>query len=347
MTSYIFGLIFIGIAIAAVVVRKTYYSTPFKELKRQAKNGDPVANVLYSAVTYGADLRALLWLIVGAASAAGIILLSNSSPFWLAFITVAALLWSVFSWLPSSRVTSLGARLTMLVTPAIVWVLRTTYPVLHRVTPKIERRMSTQSHTGVYERSDLVGLIEQQAAQEDSRLSIEELAIVQRALTFGDYLVHDSITHRSKVQTIKATETVGPILIDELHKFELPFAIVLDESNEATGILTIGQLGIHSGGIVRDHMLPQVYYIHESDSLREALHAFFVTNSPVLIVTNSHEEYVGVITIESIIRLLLGHLPGEEFEQYADRAQVAARHPRPGKASKNDANVPTSGETPS
>jgi hypothetical protein len=33
-----------------------------------------------------------------------------------------------------------------------------------------------------------------------------------------------------------------------------------------------------------------------------------------------------VVTIEAVLRQLLGHIPGDSFEQYADVAAVAARH---------------------
>jgi CBS domain containing-hemolysin-like protein len=87
-----------------------------------------------------------------------------------------------------------------------------------------------------------------------------------------------------------------------------------------------------------------VYYVHENDSLSEALHAFFVTNHPLFVVVNSFEEFVGVLTVESILRQLLGHVPGDDFDQYTDLAAVAARHPR-AKKSKKTAETPVKTDT--
>lgn len=326
MVSFIFALLFLAIAIGTVIVRKTYYAVPLKELKRQAKARNMPAAVLYDAVAYGASLRLLLWAVIGLSSAAGIILLARTAPFVVALVLVTAVLWAAFSWLPASRVSGPGTKMTVAITPSVVWILRTAYPLLRRVADRAEKKVKVHQHTGVFERDDLVALVQQQAEQDDSRLTIEELAIVQRALSFGDHLVRSVLTNRKQVQIIGTNDTVGPVLIDELHKTGAPFVLVQDEQKELVGVLVVARLGLHSGGLVRDHMVPRVYYIHESDSLREALHAFFVTNSPVLVVINSHEEYVGIITIESIVRQLLGHLPGEDFEQYADKSLVAARH---------------------
>jgi CBS domain containing-hemolysin-like protein len=80
-----------------------------------------------------------------------------------------------------------------------------------------------------------------------------------------------------------------------------------------------------------------VYYVHENDTLSEALHAFFVTNHPMFIVVNSFEEFVGIITVENILHQLLGHIPGEEFDQYANLSAVAAKHEHKPKEPKKEA----------
>ncbi|MGH7194765.1 MAG: CBS domain-containing protein, partial [Candidatus Saccharimonadales bacterium] len=95
-----------------------------------------------------------------------------------------------------------------------------------------------------------------------------------------------------------------------------------------------------------------VYYLHVKDSLSEVLHAFFVTNHPVFVVINSSEEYVGMISVEDILRQLVGHVPGDDFDQFADPEAVAARHPavrrRHGGRDEPDANTPdeSDAETP-
>jgi CBS domain containing-hemolysin-like protein len=92
------------------------------------------------------------------------------------------------------------------------------------------------------------------------------------------------------------------------------------------GSVEMSHLGLQSSGIISDVMDTRVYYVHENDTLGEALHAFYVTNQPLFMVTNSHEEFVGIITVQHIINQLLGHVPGSDFDQYADISAVAAKH---------------------
>jgi CBS domain containing-hemolysin-like protein len=207
---------------------------------------------------------------------------------------------------------------------------------MSRLVRLVSKRYSAPVHTGIYERDDLLQLVEQQQQQGDSRLSVEELEIIRHVLSFPDFTVRDVMTPRGDVRTVHANETVGPILINELHQTGLEHVLVQDSPHgQIVGTLAVHELGIHSDGQVRDLMESTVYFVHENDSLSEALHAFFVTNHPLFVVTNSFEEYVGIITVQSILGQLLGHIPGDDFDQYADLAAVAARHPRSRSSKKN------------
>ena len=337
MISLILAAVLLALALAGVVIRKTYYYVPLPELKRQAEHHDPLAARLYQAAAYEGSLRGLLWLFIALTSTGGFVLLIRIAPVWLSFIAVILLLWVAFSWLPASRATKLGARLTSMVTPALSWVLNYLHPILSRSVSLAEKRYSAPAHTGIYERSDLLSLIEKQQGQTDSRLTDEELEIVRRTLTFDDYTVLSILTPRLFIKTVQADDTIGPILIDEIHQSGQDFVLVQDgKKGPIVGTLEAKVLGLQSSGTVRDMMDSRVYYVHENDQLGEALHAFFVTNHPMFVVVNSFEEYVGIITVESLLKQLIGHMPGDDFDQYADLAAVAARHPKK-KKSKVDA----------
>ena len=321
------AILLLVLALAFVVIRKTYYHVPIKELKRKAERHDALAKVIYPAVSYGNSLRSFLWLVIGFLSAGSIILLARTLPVWVSLLIVGPVLWIAFSWLPSSRLTKPAAWLTKQVTPVIIWILNYVHPLLSRSADKVEKNLKTIKHTGLFEREDLVELIERQQKQTDNRLTPEELEIAHRALTFSDFTVSDILTPRKQIKTVLADDVVGPILIDELHKSGQNLVLVRESKNgPVIGSLGFNQLNLHSKGLVRDTMNRTVYYLHESDSLSEALHAFFVTNHPVFVVVNTFEEYLGVVTVENILRELLGHLPGDDFDQYANLEAVAAKH---------------------
>ncbi|HEX4774520.1 MAG TPA: CBS domain-containing protein [Candidatus Saccharimonadales bacterium] len=327
MNNLVLAALFLLLALGGVVVRKTYAYLPARELKRRAERHDPLATQLYKAAAYGNSLRSLLWLYIGLTTAAGLVLMARALNVWVSLLIVAPLLWIVFSLVPATRLTSVGARLTKLVTPILAWLLNYLHRPLSRGAEVVERRYVAGKHTRIFEREDLVELIERQQYQDDNRLTEEELEIARRALSFSNYKVADVLTPRKEVKTILAGETVGPVLIDELHKSGQSYVLVKDKKGGmVVGTLAIGDLGLNSTGQVSDHVGGPVYYLHENDSLSEALHAFFVTNHPMFVVVNSFEEFVGIATVENIIKQLLGHVPGDDFDQYSDPAAVAARY---------------------
>lgn len=338
MSNFVLAVLFLLLAFGGMVVRKTYSYLPARELKRRAERHDPLAAQLYRAATYGNSLRTLLWLYIGLTTAAGLVLMARALNLWVSLLIAAPVLWVAFSLVPATRVTKPGAQLTKIVTPAIAWLLSYLHRPLSRGAELVEHRYVAGQHTRIFEREDLLELIERQQYQNDNRLTEEELEIARRALSFNDYKVADVLTSRKAVKTILATDTIGPILIDELHKTGQTHVLVKDKKGGmVVGTLAIGQLGLQSKGHVRDLMDRTVYYLHENDSLSEALHAFFVTNHPMFIVVNSFEEFVGIVTVESIIKQLLGHVPGDDFDRYADPSAVAARYPRkPPKPDKPD-----------
>ncbi len=335
MSDFILAIVFLLMAIGGVVVRKTYFYRPLKELKRQAERHDRLAAQLYRAVAYGNSLHGLLWLFIGLTSAASFVLLARIMPVWASLLIIGPLLWIVFSLLPETRVTKLGVGLTRFVTPPIAGLLNYVHPLISRSADMVERRYQAPPHTKLYERDDLLELIHQQQDQADSRLTFEELEIVKHTLSFDDFRVGDILTPRKRIKTVLADATIGPILIDELHQSGQDTVLVQDEAQGGIiGSLSFSQLDITSSGKVCDTMDATVYYVHENDSLGQALHAFFVTNHAVFVVVNSFEEYVGIITVQDILRQLLGHLPGDDFDQYSNISLVAARHPKVTKAKK-------------
>ena len=346
MNDLTWALVLLALAVGGMVVKKTYFYLPLQELKRQAEHNDPVASKLFRAAAFGNSLRGLLWLYIGLTSAASLVLLARFLPIWVSLLIVGPLLWVTFSLIPSGRVTSVGVRLTTLVTPLIAWLLNYLHPVLNRGADKLQKRYTAANHTKLYERDDLLELIEKQQSQADNRVSEEELEIARRALSFGDHKVADLLTPRKQIKTVLADDTIGPILIDEVHKSGQGYVLVSEtKKGPVIGSLAVSKLNLQSKGKVRDLMDGTVYYLNENDSLSEALHAFFTTNHPVFVVVNSFEEYLGIISIESIIKHLMGHMPGSDFDQYSSLLAVAGRHPqKPAKDTGADSKVPEAGD---
>lgn len=320
---------FLYVLLALTVVKclllyKVFHSVPTLELKRRARTGDKRAATLYRVAAYEQSFYLFLWLM-GTAVAATLIIWSARTSWWLAAIVVTASAWlAAWTSLPPD---GWAGRAAMFLAPAYALVLSFLEPVLK---PLVRLPSHKQKHTGLYEKKDLVELLGSQYRQSDNRVPEANLKIAYNALTFGDKTVAKIMTPRAKVKMVSANATAGPMLMDDLHKAGFSrFPVVKDSAKAASpqivGTLYLNQLIDKGGsGKVKDFMLPDVYFINEDVTLHEALAAFLRTHHHLLVVVNSFEEMVGVITLEDVLEQILGKQIIDEFDNYENLRAVAA-----------------------
>lgn len=326
--NIILTIICVALTLLAISLKKTYQLVPPKELKRRAREGDEFAALLYKAVGYGYSLQGILWIIVGLAAAGFFVVVTREMPAWFAFVVSAVLIWLGFFWVPTGRVTSLGLRLAGWLAPAFGWLLNYLHPIFDRIVSFVGKYRHMQIHTGLYDKTDLLLLLEQQQVQADNRIEKTELSIAQHALTFGDKYVRDIMTPRRIVKTVGAHDPVGPVLMTELHDSGYSrFPVYDGEHDNIVGTLYLRDAtSAKAGGIVRDSMRSNdVCYLHEDQPLTEALDAILKTRRHLMIVVNSFEEYVGIVTIEDVLEQVVGSPIVDEFDQYDDLRAVAAK----------------------
>jgi CBS domain containing-hemolysin-like protein len=330
MFGFIIALALVALACAGIVIDKTFRMLPVKELKRRARAGNMQARKLYKAAAYGASLHLLLWLIVLSASAASFVFLVKIAPWPLAFLLILAAVGYVYIFLTSGRVAVASEGLAEFSAPPLAWILHRLHPILDAGANFVRDHRAVMVRTGLFEREDLLALLERQKKQPDSRFSQEELDLLMSALAFGQKSVGETMVPRREVRSISADEAVGPALMQELHDSgHSRFPVYNGEPDKFVGTLYLRNLiNLHNTGHVRDHMQHAVYYVHEEYPLEQALHAFLKTKHHLFIVINKFEEYVGIITIEDIIEQILGSQIVDEFDAYDDIRAVAADHAR-------------------
>jgi CBS domain containing-hemolysin-like protein len=338
MLQFVIAVIFLTIALLALVLRKTYFYLPKAELQRQAANHDPLATALWRAVAYDGSLVLFLWACIGIGAGVGFVLFAQVAPMFLGFLVVALALWFGFAWMPSTRLTSIGAHLAVWCTPSIVWILSVSQPITGRLAHFLSR-FHLGPHTGLYEKEDLQQLVQQQRNQPDNRVSEEILSLLERALTFDELTVHDVTIPCTKVRTVNLKDPIGPIMMDELHASGFTrFPVVADDPNTIIGTLFLRDIvDSKQSGTVENYADKHVFYVHEQDSLSDALHAFRVAKQQVLVVVNAFEEYVGIITISDVLSKLITFSKGTDFSNHDDKHAVAAKHEKKPKSIEAEA----------
>jgi CBS domain containing-hemolysin-like protein len=201
-------------------------------------------------------------------------------------------------------------------------------PVLSRLARIFPSNLT--NHTGLYEKRDLIELLGSQYKQADNRIPEEDLKIAYNSIVFGDKSVGKIMTPLSKVKTVGINDTIGPLLMDELHKSGFSrFPVVKDTAKSAplqiVGTLYLNDLiGYEGGGKVKDLASNKVDFINEDSNLREALGAFLKTHHHLMIVVNSFEEVVGMISLDDVLGQIIGKNTFDDFDSYQDPKAVAA-----------------------
>ncbi len=166
----------------------------------------------------------------------------------------------------------------------------------------------------------------------DGLLSSDECRMIRGAMSFDDKLIRDHMTPRSVMEAIGVNELLGPLVLDDLHKTGHSHFPVLDGDIDHI----VGMLHLHNlltitqkkSVTVREVMEPRVLFIHEEQSLGDALSACIKHRRHLLVVINEFRETVGVITIEDAVEQLIGRQIVDENDNHDDLRRVAARNPR-------------------
>ncbi|HEX8763344.1 MAG TPA: CBS domain-containing protein [Candidatus Saccharimonadales bacterium] len=325
------AIVLLLLAAGALALQRLYSALPVKELKRLAARGDSLATPLYRVAVYGAAARLLLWAVIVIGFSLGLALLLPNLALWLSVLVVMALSISMFVLLPSLQLTQNSAHLAVWFAPTMVAILSRAHGLLDSLGHKLTRLRSLLDHSRLYEKEDLLNLLAAQKQQADNRISPQDLEIAQRAMQFGDRRAADIARPRSDAHLVSADETVGPLLLDQLHKQQLSsFLVYKDTKENIVGSLAMSDaIRARQGGRVFDLVKGDLAFVHEDFSLPEVLTAMQKTGQRLVIVINSFEEFVGIITFEQLLTELLGESTGVVTPNYGNRQLVAAWTPEP------------------
>ena len=293
----------------SVTLLKTYTHVPRRELRRRARTGDDVADLLYRAASYGPSLEIFLWLLIGLGATGFFVIFSRSVAGWAAMLGSLILLWFGFAWLPYTRVSKPAMRLARAASRPLAWILQRLFPFISWLAESMGK-WRLELHTGLYEKEDVLDLLHKQTTQFDSRISAEELHLAYNALTFGDKMVRDIMLPKSQAKMVAASDVLGPILLTELYDSGQTSFPVYEGTKRYDKI--VGTLYLHDvvdakrGGTVRAVMHNRVFFMNDETHLDEALQEFMKSKHHLYVVVNDLEDLLGVVTIESIMSQLLG-----------------------------------------
>ena len=162
----------------------------------------------------------------------------------------------------------------------------------------------------------------------DSVLDSSERLKIASAMTFKTKKVEEIMLEKPAITFVRETDFMGPLTLDKLYRSGFKHFPVLDSKGDLVGVLhtsSLNSLKIKETDRAFKYLDPNIFYVRSDYSLEKALAAFLRTNSYFFMVINKRNEIVGLLTIEMLVRFLLGKTPTDRFENDSDRLSVAVR----------------------
>ncbi|MDO8265516.1 MAG: CNNM domain-containing protein [Candidatus Saccharibacteria bacterium] len=295
-------------------------------LKYQAQSGLKSAKIVYSIQALGSKVLLALLFVKILFNTTLIILISSKFNDIVA-VLVASILIITFNEVVAVTLMAKQYNLVISKLAPILRQITTFLAPLVRPLSKLFRTDDLTASTSVFNKQEILDILENTKVQQGNNLSSEELKILKSALSFGDKKIRDVMTPKRMAMIVSKEMEVGPILMDELHHSGYSRFPVTSQSKNS---IFVGTLYLHdlvgetSAKKVKDLMKSQVFYAHEEESLDHALKAFLKTHHHLFVVVNSFEEFVGVLSIEDVLEEIIGHEIIDEFDQHDNLRAVAS-----------------------
>jgi CBS domain containing-hemolysin-like protein len=305
MVDFIVAVICLLLALVVIALSKVYFGVPLYELRRRALKGEAFASTIYPVAAFGPALRATFWLLLALFSAVALVLMARLAPTWLGFCLVIGWIWLAYAWLPNAKHSALTRRVTLSLNPLINRLAHFGYPLIKN-TARVTG-FPGETHTGMYETEDLLGVLERQERQLDNRIDPRQLSRLKQVIAFEQTKAGKFVIPWSKVMKLNPDDPIGPKLLDEMHHTkQLAFPVCRDKAGKIVeGILLKDALGLSSGGYVKDHMSARVGWLNRNQPMEAALAKFALELQPLLIVTGKNKEILGILTLKDALGSLL------------------------------------------
>lgn len=150
---------------------------------------------------------------------------------------------------------------------------------------------------------------------DQSVLEQQEKGRLLKAFDFNTAKLVDHMVVRSKIVVVDQAETVGPLLLDRLHKSGHNIFIVVNKNlDHVKGLLYMSDLVPLDPQIktVKDAIRPTVHYLPDDAHLKDVLVASLKTGRQLFLATSKGGEVTGLITLRDALHGVLGEELGRE-----------------------------------
>jgi CBS domain containing-hemolysin-like protein len=282
-----------------------YRTLSTSHLRYWAKQKDDAAKKLYPLKARGSSTFLTLELLRALCLSAVVVLITSAFAAWFAWLIIAIILFIAFIVLTELFLKPFGIRLLMLCSAPLLGLTNAIKVVMLPLGRVFDNFLNDEPVT--LTREELKRMLDA-VSPEDTDLSSDELRILAAVLQFSKRTVHDVMIPKSKVISVPVSESLTPVILDDLYKSgHAHFPVLGEDKKTVVGLLNMHDLmDIKHNSAVAEAMQQKVFFVDEDRDLEHVLQVFYKTKQTVFVVHNPASDMVGLITIEDVLQQIVG-----------------------------------------
>ncbi len=310
------------VSILIAKLRRAYTQNSLAELESRARHEDESSHRLILVARYQESINFVAWsLIVLLSSGAVLLSVRTLSVPW-AYIFNILFITAIFLLIPNIKSASWWVGIGAYLAPSLKGLLQACQPFSKAFYKKVSRLQLKKST--VLDKQDFLNLLKSSKQREALGLpEINQQAML--ALMLSEKSIGEVMLPFDEVRIVSAKESIGPILIDELHKTEQGwFPVKEGRKKSVIGFFYINDLlDYQEGGSIFEVMNPRIYYVKYDQPLWLVLDAFIKTGSRVFLAIDERGKVKGMVSVEEVLVSLLSVSILSDKDGFDDPEQVA------------------------
>ncbi|HIP21951.1 MAG TPA: DUF21 domain-containing protein [Candidatus Pacebacteria bacterium] len=316
----IFSALFSGLTIGLLGLDKS-------ELERKIKIGDKLALKIYSVRKNGNLL--LVTLLLGNVLINSILAVFLGEMFsGVSAVIVSTVLIVVFGEiLPQAVFYRYAMQIGVYFVPVVKLFQFVFYPIAKPMAMILDKFLGEEKMT-VMSKKEMSEMIKSHEDSDDSDIDNDEEDILLGALTYSDKKVKEIMTPKNVVYSIEENTILDKRKLTEIQQTGFSRIPVYSENEDAiVGVINVKSLiNIEEGNKAYDiHFRKKIFQVNEDEKLDDLLNSFIKKKAHIAYVTNIHNTFLGIVTMEDLIEEIIGKEIVDETDNFKDMREESKK----------------------
>ncbi len=156
---------------------------------------------------------------------------------------------------------------------------------------------------------------------EQGTIEEAEQEIIKRVFHLSDRNITSLMTHRSEIEWLEATKTVGEIKVELKEGMHSIYPVCETNIDKIKGFVSIKEIFMSEDAVILGNMVKQPMYVPENNTAYQVLEKFKETKVHHCFIVNEYGSIEGLITLNDILEAIVGDMsqPDEEAYEIVER----------------------------